>query len=793
MLIPFKINDELVKQFNIPQYIVDWNRIKILKIVDDMRFLATRSANMDLSSEALLIIKFFHLCLLAMPKIDSSGKVISIDPIAQCYDVSKEDIISALDELSLTIKNWRGDAWTPNEFYNFLTLARNNKLYFAKIVTGRIYTQDTAGLLQVTTHNGVSIAEYDEEQEKLWPSLYALVMNPSANKINGVVADIMFQQIGSVEENTIYYANKLNTSIIDGRSPNSSILQNPIKIRNPHEVSMTHILDNISLVVSPKVKTPKLFDFLMLQANIDERYARLSMSLFSIDVLFRNNFVSKTDDGFVDVIEPNPLFGADPARYKSYSAIVYDGAGNRVNRSGHSYIPLNVEYYYDGYIKRKFTLNNGKSYSIPVMKISQKHYVRPITFNPPVASSEAIFGAGAIRTEITDSGFSADTPIYASPLVLKYFKMNKSKYSFPLFYPGALRSGAYKVRNGYLYSDASSLYELTFLQVNEKLIDILSTFVNLQISIKEFKDDMSQGQVFTETMRYYKGTTRPYDWVAPAFTPGRMVVPPAYDDVTKSYYYDNGQKMPFVHPITLRPVLAEQYFNELLFECIDVWGQMEKEFENFFLPLKNKNDNAYQMAYQNFLRAEATIKGPEALAEYELKLKTGVFYSENNFTYWRPFTEDEKKLAEKFREEAFRNGEIMKQNEEIKLQNKMYQDKVNEAARLANQIKLAEAQAMANTILRQNAEAELAKIVVPTINDLIAIAEKEGGYPTDALARWVDQNPNYYLREDVLNKVKSMLKELTNAEQKVATALVTNVITEVRITQAFEELFKIKG
>jgi sulfur carrier protein ThiS len=51
----------------------------------------------------------------------------------------------------------------------------------------------------------------------------------------------------------------------------------------------------------------------------------------------------------------------------------------------------------------------------------------------------------------------------------------------------------------------------------------------------------------------------------------------------------------------------------------------------------------------------------------------------------------------------------------------------------------------------------------------------------------------YYVRPDLVATVNNLLAELTLKEQQVATALASEVIAEIKFTQALQEIFDIKG
>jgi hypothetical protein len=247
--------------------------------------------------------------------------------------------------------------------------------------------------------------------------------------------------------------------------------------------------------------------------------------------------------------------------------------------------------------------------------------------------------------------------------------------------------------------------------------------------------------------------------------------------------------MPFVHPVSLRPIAADQYIAELVVESAISWNNALTGINALTANLKAQNDASYQRAYEAYLRGEAQMKGPEALADYERKLATGFFYSDNGFNYWRPFSPLEISLIQSFKDQAQLSLEISNQNILILAQNRLDQDAVNAAVIQANKDKMELARVMANVELKQIADTELSKMIVPTLSYIIARAEAEGGVPTSILEKWTQENPYYYLRQDTSDAVNNLLGYLTSAEQKVTTALVADAIAEIEYTKALQELF----
>ena len=431
------------------------------------------------------------------------------------------------------------------------------------------------------------------------------------------------------------------------------------------------------------------------------------------------------------------------------------------------------------------------------------------------------------------------------PMEKKFYDVNSEHYNFPAYFPRFLLFRLNRVRNGFLYSDASNFYQLEFIRYPDSVLDKIDDLINQQESIYALIEDLQSKFLFYEVVNNVGG------W----------------------YYVEMGIKNPFVHPITQKPVSAIKYLFEMIFEMVVTWGKAQSEIDKFFEAKKLQNEQAFNQAYQNYLRGQATIQDlfnydklqktlsdirnqysdltkeleladktrqyysslhsarkisldelrpyldeylrlqklwgdlanqrinlemqleaskSAAVLQFEEKLKTGIFYIENGMEYWRKFTPTEMSLIEKFKSDALKNAEIMRKNEEIRALNQKYQEEVNLPIILANQQKMAEAELIAKPELKKIVDEAVKKIVAPTISYLISRAEQEGGFPSDILAKWVNENPYYYIRPDLSEAVNKLLQEITLREQQVATLMISDVVNEIEFTKALQELFDIR-
>ena len=716
MLVPFLVNQTVATEFNIPAHVLDWTRVRILKEIDEIRFNATVEADMDLSQEALNSIKFFKVCMMANPKFNIDGTVSSIDPISYCFEYSSTEIIAAINELIPAIKagivNTQFRTFPADELQRRMiahfNLMRDNKgPFFAKLGVANSYNDAYATL-------PTNVNFYTQVGADNFVGARSITVNGTPTTDFSILRNTQGTRLTNVS---------VKTFTRNSFQPSSS----------------TFFLDG-------GASLPRLYQAAVVKAEISAAKFVNQKQGVAISTLFKAGIVSDVFFDYIVVKQKNISYQAG-------------GVGlmhtlNLKTPTGGAYtfpVYYNTEFIPLWYKRNKVTLSNGKIF----------YYVSESVSYP--TGNGGIYSVlhGCKNWPDLNDPYEASRSTYA----IETMKLNPGAYNFPTIFPASISSGDFKIRNGYLYSDASKLYELEFYRFPELLLDKMASFIVLQASINQIEQDITDRLLISE----YNSTDQKY----------------------YTYYWENGIKYAFTHPITLKPIYINDYMAELAFESVVLWGEFSKEIDAFFAPMKAANENAYQKAYEAFLRGEASLKGADALAEFERKLATGIFYSENGFNYWRAFTPVEMALIAKLKADALAAKEISDRNIAILETNRQYQLQVNTQVLQANDAKLAEAKAIASVTLKSQADADLAKMIVPTMAYLINRAETEGGLPSDALQKWVNENPYYYLREDTLKAVTDLLVTLTEIEQKVATALVTDAVTEVNFTKALMELFTI--
>jgi hypothetical protein len=689
MLIPFDVNQNVVTEFNIPAHIIDWNRIKILKEVDDIRFTAMQEGNLDLTLDALKAIKFYKICLLANPVYNVTTGITTIsNPVAWAYDISKEEILSAFDEFT--------------KFFNPL------KTSVLSTSLATVYSQmklNTGLLVRLGT------TVYNINGANAIPN-----MTTAPNKYAWFVPQTGFVNIGET---------KFNLPMYTGSAPTSGI----VSVMDAY-LAREMKVGSSTIIFDTSVVSPKLLDGPEVLANISIYVANNNDPEITSKRLMMSG-AAFVDDVCVSCYEPNLYWGTAAKSYRM-----------RAPSGGEYYltVAITANKFLQWYKKKKATLKNGK-----------------IHYFPYAAISDPILGPAAIGNATASYAFVLQE-------LQMFFDWNRSVYTFPPYFPRLISSGTLQVRNGYLYSDAANLYELEFQMFPDTLLDKLVTLINLQESIASLVLDIKAG-----TFKQY--TAAPLDW----------------------YYTDvDGTKHTFMHPITLTPIAPIAYMNELIFESVTVWGESRIEIDAFLSPLKIANNYSYQKAYEAYLRGEATLLGSEALIQYEKKLMTGIFYMDNGFQYWRAFTKLELAVIDQMKLDSILSKQTADNNIITIAQNEEYQAQVNAQTIKLNEDKIAIAKIMAEAELKSIADTELSKIIVPTMEYLILRAELEGGVPSDALSRWVGENPNYYLNAASNKAVETLLNDLTYIEQRVATYLVADAVGAIEFTKALQELFTLK-
>ncbi len=706
---------------------------------------------------------------MANPKFNADGTVLSVDPISYCYDVTSDQIIATINDF-VKYGATSMDAGSSQTTYNLL---RSNQLNLARMGLFVV----NSGVDSYATQRGYYSSRVSSEND------------PSLTSIPPVYAVFTCNLAGRsyIASNPMYI---YQSNFGDGKTLSSGFTYAPLDLLKKTSNSKAYILAQsyifnnytgrysngplkpvelgVRILEATKAigsqfrdapmagssffidtsysSVPTIYNALIVLADVEMMTGFNSEYLKTIPFIFASKPVSEVMGDYIAVTEPNFFYGKDVPVAKYAMKTPTASYTQDFVTAG----PTFAEWFQ----RITVTLNNGKSFVFPKQSISPSinvGFISPLSMNDNLIT----YWKNSFTFLFTDT--------YTYQPTLAALEMNKSKYPFPLQFPRKLVEGDFRIRNGLLYSDASKFYALEFVRFSQNTIDALTTLAILQTSIDEVQKDVASGIIIREG----NGQTR------------------------TSWYWELGTKMPFIHPVSLKPIAADQYIAELVVESAISWNNALAGINTLTANLKAQNDASYQRAYEAYLRGEAQAKGPEALADYERKLATGFFYTDNGFNYWRPFTPLEISLIQSFKDQAQLSLTISNENILILAKNRLDQDAVNAAVIQANQDKMELARVMANVELKQIADTELSKMIVPTLSYIIARAEIEGGVPTSILEKWTQENPYYYLRQDTSDAVNTLLGYLTSAEQKVTTALVADAIAEIEYTKALQELFTI--
>lgn len=739
MLVSFEINYQKAQDLEIPDYVVNWHHVRILKEIDDIRYVAMNHAQMELSVESLLGLKKIKLLSLFNPKfeiINGVYKVSSYNNVALVYDISIDWFIKTAEEfISYLVKHNVlfdiNNLFHPNHFkmvtsrdglYHGFMPVYNKEIYDFKNYLGIVGTTGS-GQFFLTDFpiNQIKGKSFYQDLTDYWDSIGKVLSKKGAEYI-------MYYYLPGHEK-----FGAIDTSAFEKFWVRGNIF----------------FFDPLNESVPEYLKLKAIEGTVATESFVNSQLIPALNYLINYYKGFQ--YFTFIDSGYVSLAEPNDLFQSGNNR----KIVLADTR----NRSYNITVSSTSEVYAQWYRLTEITKHNGKKYRFPFG-----------TFYYIGASGLVVYpnAIGRVRTQANmasktpkDGGFKTPPPFLSSKLKLFYDK-NISAYNFAPYFPICIADGNYRLRNGILFADASKNYDLEFVFYSDSIIDQLETMAGLQEAINDIRQDIKSG------LYVYESST------------------------AKWFMMDNSAKVYFFHPITLKSYDLLAYLDDLIFDAGQIWAAVQREINAFIESRFLKNETFYSDAYQNFLRGQAISLGPDAVAEYERKLDTGIFYTENGFDYWRPFTDIELKVIAMFKSNAEKNAMIEAENFQILAQNKFYQDQANAVVNTYNNNKLQEARRIASQDLKIIADNELAKIVAPTIEYLIRRAEKEGGFPTDILLKWTEENSYYYLRSDVKEKVDLLLYELTDREQKVATALVANAMSEIEFSKALQDLFIIK-
>ncbi len=735
MLVPFELNQSKIAELQVPQHVADWHRVRILKEIDDIRFDAMFYGNIDLTAEAMIKLKKMKLFRLFNPVFDSLGKVTGYDKIVEVFDIPLSWYISQAEELRAYCKR--------NSFYfNWQQSIIENSMRV-------IFDIQESNFVVTQLQRNPGYLPAGTTPESLG---YCLTHNVPTDT-NGFKANYIgpkrAQSVASDWEGA--YGKEYFTPKVYPQIGMTTDVQKYTGIE-----SMTPLLARVYRVDMTVATVPEIIKCMAVLGNV---------SAYLIDGKLRcsetRNFLTNCE--VTNDVKLTKVSCYEPNYYLNFNGTVPPSItmadSNHVTYQ--QSINKTMEGYYQWYELRSVTLHNGKTYTYPWKNYYYDQYDASIT--PP-------------RTVRKYSLSVYDVPNTFSLKRREFYDKNFSQFNFPPYFPTNLQEGDFRVRNGLLYADATNMYELQFIEFPEPILDIIENLLNLQDSIVEFIGDMNA----------YPAVLFP---VSKARNYGYTFDPAMFPEGTSWVYVEAGVLYPFLHPVSGKPVDAGKYSTELVFESVIEWGKAKVEIDKFLDDKKARNDYAFNQAYQRYLQGQATISGPAALAEFERKIKTGVFYYENGYEYWRPFTALEISLIEQFKNNALQSNAIFLENERIQAQNKIYQDQVNQQVIMDNAVIISDAQVMADNELKKIADSELATIKAPTIEYLYSRAATEGGLISDALQRWVNENPYYYLRPDVNLQVETLLAQITKMEQQVSTALVADIVAEVQFTKTLMELF----
>ena len=744
MLIPFEINYDRAKELGIPLHVVEWHRIRILKEIDDIRYMAMSDADIDLNAETLISLKKMKLLSLYNPRfslVSGVYVVSSYDRVVEVYDVSLAWLKKAAEDMA-----------------NYL--ARNNLIYDEPT---ELFTSNQPRV--VASGDGLLFGFIFGTAAKKNLDLYPIIpMNDSlyvtqvANFPSAAIGKDFYQIIDT------YYKS------IWGRWITEPVLKYVLYYSSANDLqrfpSVRHVPRTLTSVYYYDINAENLPEYLKIKAiegYIATKAFESSLLVPSVNYLMgKSGTYSQEEAGYEALWEPNTLLFSEFFGNPLYPTNV---ALADYNNKYYATVTTGIQSYGQWYKKKKITKPDGRTYILPYGTFY--FMLNGLVNFPHDAQGRVCVQAGGTSTpRETFTGKSEKTIL---DYFLKFFYDNNSKsFNFHPYFPKSVINGECKVRNGILFANASKGYELEFLMFPGATMEKLETFIFLQESIQALKKDVEEG--------FYTPVGSPAE-AAPA---------------TSWYYYEDGVQKWFVHPLTLKNYDVNAFIMDMIFDAGQIWAQIQKEIQQFIAIRKQENESFYISAYQKYLLGEATLLGADAVAEYERKLQTGIFYRENGFDYWRPFSALELKVIQIFKDNAVKNAEIEKINLQIISQNKVYLDQVNQSIIDYNKTMMAAAQVIAADELKRMANAQLAAIVAPTIDELIADAELNGGFPTDALYRWTIANPYYFIREDLSIKIDILLKELTLREQQVATSMIADVINEVKFTEALQEMFEIK-
>lgn len=336
-------------------------------------------------------------------------------------------------------------------------------------------------------------------------------------------------------------------------------------------------------------------------------------------------------------------------------------------------------------------------------------------------------------------------------------KMYFDTLAMPMYARVNYWQGRTQVRNGLLLADGFKDFNVSMVDFNEATADLMADTVINQASIEELIKDYMNGM--------FSG------------------------DTEASYYYENGIKYVLKDPTTGADTSVTKLFMDLVFESQSLFTKFSTSIDKQVEGHLANNQMALSSAQAAFERGVAISNGPAALAEYELKLNTGVFYLQNGISYWRKFTADEQKAFDIMKGEALKNKEIADKNAQTEELNRLALERVNAEVLQSNDQKIMLATAIIEVETEQELAAKASALVVPSIVQLIDRAIELDMNAPETLEQWIKEHPYIVLNPEKSAQAEALMKEVTVLEEKVATSMVIDTLNEGQFTRVLSELF----
>jgi hypothetical protein len=749
MLVKFEIDPS----HPAPQHVKEWIRFQVLKQIDDFRLGVLQSISVDLTGDALEMLKIAFLCKFGRPKFNTFGKVVSYDNVILAFDVPKE-IIEA----------------EYNNFIEDLKLSKPVSYYEANH-----YDQNTKITRPLNPPTNIVVPPKGNGDY-----FVDTVSNPLIPETLSLALPNTYVWTWNMLSDHCYDLDKIISKFIFDKQSKKWYLPRPttrINIATSDGISRHSV--EVAKIVSDKTKGTISYS---IEHNFKSKLFQTYKWYFEfINKEFGPSFVSSYDPnrpvkiGSATLPWPKISHRLYPLLFQELSNLRFRNlADNTSNR-------LSVVTPQEG-IQGFLTKEPGDIYRDWVG--TDKFFPHRLNFNRVTLSAPrfdniSIFELNQTAPLIIDGQtyLFGDMNIAAiNPLTamngkesggVAYF-INETLSSGDKYY-----YGNYRVRSGLLYADATKNFDVEYIEYPESILNILEKIVNHQNAIQELINDNNSG------MYRYATASFTYKYAN-------------YVNIHCSSFTDtDGSTTLLRHPTEGFPMSVTYYLAELRWLSITEIWKAEAAISNFLESRRVRNEQAFQDAYQKFLRSEAQAKGTESIAEYELKLKTGVFFLENGISYWRPFTEVESEVINELKAQAEANIKIIEQNKIIEAQNKAALDAVNAKVIAENNAKIEMATNIAKEEVMAEMRAKADALVVPTIIQLIQRAKELEMNAPETLEKWIQEHPYLVLNPSKAAQVEKLMAQIKDLEAKVATTLVVDTISEARFTQSLKELFKV--